>query len=39
MIDDSFGQGYVRYCFDGSLKVLHQLLVDGRVLSVKEARL
>ena len=33
-VDDSFGQGYVRYGFDGSFEVVHQLLVDVRVLAI-----
>ena len=39
VIDDSFGRGYVRYGFGGSLKVIYLLLVDVGVLVVWEAGL
>ena len=39
MVDDSFIRGYVRCGVDGSLEVVHQLLVVVGVLAVREAEL
>ena len=39
MVDDSFIRGYVRCGVDGSLEVVHQLLVVVGVLAIRKAEL